>query len=225
MTLLLSMLPLYLVGNLHCMGMCGPLVLMIGKHRHRFWYFAGRITSFTLAAAIAGGLGSVLNIFLHNTHLASFVALLFGLLFALYGLFKLTGWRLPRLPMPAGMVRVQRGLASLMLQDTPWHTYLFGLATVLLPCGQSMIVFSACALTGDPLVGALNGFIFALLTSPSLLLAMKAHHFLAFGKKYYNTLLGACAIIVGVLAICRGLADMDVIEHLVLWSKYHVVLY
>ncbi len=225
MALLLSMLPLYLVGNFHCIGMCGPLVLMIGRHRHRLWYFAGRTAAFTLAAALAGGLGSVINVFLHRYHLSSIAALLFGAGFILYGAWKSAGWSIPRLPLPLKVLQIQKYLATLMLHDTASHTFAFGLATVLLPCGQSMIVFSACALTGDPLIGAMNGFVFALATSPSLFMAMNAHHLLSFGRRYYNLLLGVCAIGAGILALCRGLAEMGVISHLVLWDKYHIVLY
>jgi sulfite exporter TauE/SafE len=66
MTLLLAMLPYYLLGNLHCLGMCGPLTMMLGAHRFRYFYFAGRLFSFTLAGGIAGELGAVLNVFFNQ---------------------------------------------------------------------------------------------------------------------------------------------------------------
>ena len=57
MTLLLTMLPLYLFGNVHCLGMCGPLVMLIGQHHFRYFYFVGRTLSFTLAGGLAGAAG------------------------------------------------------------------------------------------------------------------------------------------------------------------------
>ena len=62
MSLLITMLPLYLLGNLHCIGMCGPLVMLLGQQRCRAFYFLGRTLSFTLAGLLAGALGSVLQL-------------------------------------------------------------------------------------------------------------------------------------------------------------------
>ena len=41
MTLFLAMLPIYLFGNIHCFGMCGPLAMMIGHHRFAIGTFLG----------------------------------------------------------------------------------------------------------------------------------------------------------------------------------------
>ena len=76
MSLLLTMLPLYLFGNLHCLGMCGPLVAMIGHHRFRYYYFLGRTLSFTLAAMAAGGAGAVLHLFLNQYHISALTSFL-----------------------------------------------------------------------------------------------------------------------------------------------------
>jgi len=78
MALLITMLPFYLLGNFHCLGMCGPLAMMIGKHRYRYLYFAGRVMSFSLAGMLAGAIGAVSNVFLTSYHLSTFVSLFFG---------------------------------------------------------------------------------------------------------------------------------------------------
>jgi uncharacterized protein len=78
-------------------------------------------------------------------------------------------------------------------------------------------------------VGMLNGFAFALLTSPSLFLAMKVHGLLKQARSAYQILIGGSAIVVGVLAILRGVAEMGLIAHWVLnpesQSQYHIVLF
>ncbi len=220
------MLPIYLFGNLHCMGMCGPLVMMIGKHRFRNWYFLGRTLSFSLAAAAAGALGTVLNLFLSQYNISALISVIFGVLILLAGIFALLNLPLPKLGSWEG---VQRTLSLLILKDEKLPTFLFGFFTVFLPCGQTLIVFSACALSASALAGLFNGLMFALLTSPSLFFAMEAHRLLGRMKKHYNTLMGTCAIIVGLLACFRGLADLDLISHFILnpesSSYYHIVLY
>lgn len=217
MTLLITMLPIYLLGNFHCIGMCGPLVMMIGQHRFRYFYFLGRILSFTLAGLLAGELGSVLNQVLSLYHLSAIASFLIGGLIFAMGLFILYGWTLPfgdRLAQ--ALARLSRPLSLLILRDRALPTFLFGFFTVMLPCGQTVIVFSACALSGSGMVGLINGFAFSLLTTPSLLLALHAHKLLNAAKRYYAPALGWCSLFVGSLAICRGLAEISVIPHLIL---------
>ena len=172
MTLFFTLLPIYLFGNIHCFGMCGPLVMMIGQHQFRSFYFVGRILSFSLAGLLAGAAGSVLHVFLKQYHLAEVASFLFGGIIFFLGLKTLGGWRLPRIQwMAQSMASLNRQISTLMLQDKKGATFLFGFLTVALPCGQTLVVFSACALSGDPLVGLFNGGALALLTTPSLFLA------------------------------------------------------
>ena len=95
MTTLLTMLPFYLLGNLHCLGMCGPLVMMIGQHRYHYLYFLGRTTAFTLAGMIAGEIGAISNILFSFYHLSALTSFIFGGFILLIGLFSLMGWQMP----------------------------------------------------------------------------------------------------------------------------------
>ncbi len=230
MTLLLTMLPIYLFGNLHCIGMCGPLVMMIGQHRYRYAYFVGRLISFSLAGALAGGLGTVIAVTLKAYQVPAIASFVFGGGILSVGLSHLMNWKFPGGRWFAQKVApLGKRLSLLLLKDNLWSTFLFGFFTVTLPCGQTIIVFSACALYGGILIGLINGFAFALLTSPSLFLAMKASGVLNHAKKHYNTILGVCGMVVGILAICRGMAELEVIPHWILnpqsSPEYHLVVF
>lgn len=230
MTLLIAMLPLYLFGNLHCVGMCGPLVLMIGRHKYRYFYFLGRTLSFSLAGMAAGGLGAVANAFFNHYHLSEAASFLFGGLLTILGICTLLGRSYPgQRWISLRTAGAQQSLSLFMLRDCAWPTFLFGFFTLALPCGQTLIVFSACALAGDPWVGLLNGFAFALLTSPSLFLAMQAHALLRRFRHYYQTVVGVSALLIGALSILRGLAESDLISHWVVNPSspchYHVVIF
>jgi uncharacterized protein len=230
MPLLFMMLPYYLVANLHCAGMCGPLVALLGHHRYRYFYFFGRTLSFSIAGLIAGEGGAVVNLFLHRYSVGALVSFLFGFLILYIGIrnvFNCNGRLLHFLTKP--LEKINRILSLFLLRDQPWPTFLFGFFTLLLPCGQTVVVFSACALYGDPLAGLFNGFCFALLTSPVLLAAMQAHYLFKSLKKHYNQIMGGCSIVIGLLAVCRGLAELEIIPHLVMnseaLSSYHLVIY
>lgn len=230
MTLLLTMLPLYIFGNLHCLGMCGPLVMMIGKHRYRYYYFIGRILSFTLAGMLAGGAGALLHVFLNTYHISALTSFIFGILILFVSATTLLGGHYPGQDFLARRLgKVNHKLSLLMLRDQPWSAFFFGFFTIALPCGQTIIVFSACALAGDLGVGLLNGFVFATLTTPSLFMAMHAHRLFFNLRKYYNLLIGVFGLLVGILAVCRGLAEIEMIPHLILNPhsdhKYHLVIY
>jgi sulfite exporter TauE/SafE len=151
---------------------------------------------------------------------------LFGGIIVAIGIYSILGQLPPGQQWLAKrLARFNQSLSLLMLRDQAWPSFLFGFFTIALPCGQTLIVFSACALSGDPLVGLVNGFAFAILTSPSLLLAMNTHRLLNRVKPYYNIIMGVCALFVGGLALLRGFADLEVIPHLVIHPEYHIALY
>ena len=230
MTLLLTMLPVYLFGNLHCMGMCGPLVMLLGASRYRHLYFLGRLCSFTLAGLIAGGAGSLITVVLAEHHISSIFSLSFGLIIAVLGLNQMTAnsisWLSWNLSSSSGLVRYMN---ILITRDQPLAIFLFGFCTIFLPCGQTVIVYAACALSASASTGLLNGFVFALLTSPSLWLAMKAHKWLGWNKKAYERYLGFFALVAGTLACLRGLAELELIQHLIvnphMAREFHIVIY
>lgn len=214
MQLLLAMTPFYLIGNLHCLGMCGPLAMMVGLHRYRYCYFLGRLIAFTLAGLLAGAFGAVLNVVLNHYHLAGLFSLVFGGILVLSGAFNFSGKTLPGQHLLAKTTaRANQSLSLLLLRDTFFATFLFGFSTIFLPCGQSLIVFSACALSGSWEIGMLNGCAFALLTSPSLLFAMKFHGLLRLAKKNYQALMALTCIFIGIFSLCRGMAELEFIPH------------
>lgn len=228
LALFIALLPVYLFGNLHCMGMCGPLVMMLGRHRFRYFYFLGRLSSFTLAGLLAGEAGAVMNTALSRYQVASSASFLFGGIILATSVSSLLGKTYPGQKWLGKRMRgVNHSLSLLMLKDKPLATFLFGFFTVALPCGQTLIVFSACALTGSAWAGFVNGFAFALFTSPSLFLAMQAHTLFKSMTSHYQAILGSCGIIIGGLSLLRGLAEIGVIAHWVLnpHSPYHIVIF
>lgn len=226
MALLIAMLPVYLFGNLHCLGMCGPLVMMIGHHNYRYFYFLGRTLSFTMAGTIAGAIGAVAHLYFKQYHIGEATSFLFGGILLLLGLSVLIGWQYPGYHWLAKrLAHLNKTLSLLILLDKAWPTFIFGFFTIALPCGQTLIVFSACALSGDMYVGMLNGLAFALLTSPSLFLAMKAHSFMRQAKRYYHAVIGISAMLVGGVAILRGCAEIGWISHWIVNPDYHIVIF
>jgi len=205
MTLLVAMLPVYLFGNLHCIGMCGASRDDDRSSPLRYFYFLGRFLSFTLAAPLAGAAGAVLQIVLTHYHIPALTSFLFGSIILLTSTFTLLGWHYPFHHILAKRLsKINHTLSLLMLRDQPLPAFLFSFFNMLLPCGQTLLVFSSCALAGDALVGFGNGAVFALLTTPSLAFAMNARLVLQYFKRHYNTLIGVPAFLLELLRFAGG---------------------
>ena len=85
-----------LLGSLgHCLGMCGPLVLMVGSRLKTnnqalipVWlmYHGSRIVVYALLGAIVGGIGTLLSIGSHISRVAGIFSILLGTGIILLGL-------------------------------------------------------------------------------------------------------------------------------------------
>ncbi len=158
-----------LLGSLHCAAMCGGIAASVGLGARRGNAFASalrvnlaRIASYTLAGAIAGGIGGgiVAIARFEQLQIALRVALGLVLIVVALRLFDRRG-RLGFLRAPAG--RLWQFLAPLqkrlMPADTPLRQLGVGVLWGWLPCGLSGTLllaawFSASAATGGLLMAA-----------------------------------------------------------------------
>lgn len=215
MSLLIAMLPIYLMGNFHCIGMCGPIAMLLGNSPFWGFYLLGRLVSFTLAGLIAGAFGEVLAIAFKTFNISGLFSILMGLLMCVSSAFVYFNVSFLKPPYKSYLDR------WLFSQD-PWPLFLVGFFTIALPCGQTLLVFSACALSGNGATGTLNGFVFGLLTTPSLYLAMRGSKFLLRIKHFYRPIVGGFSLCIGMIAILRGFAEMELIPH---FGIHPVIIY
>lgn len=220
------MIPVYLAGNLHCFGMCGPLVMLLANHPFRYLYFLGRIVSFTFVGMLSGFLGQVISVFFTYYRIPELLSVSFGLVMFFLGLGAIFHVQvLSYFPWHKHLNKKVAQIQALVSQNNPWAAFLFGLITVTLPCGQSLIVFSACALTASGFEGAFHALIFTLLTSPALFFALHVPLFFRRLRGFHHLVMGTFACIAGALSFLRGLAQMGYIDHWVIHEAYHIVLY
>jgi uncharacterized protein len=170
-----------LLGGVHCVGMCGGIVgaLSIGLPETRSrWpillsYNLGRIASYTLAGAIAGGLGYFFSGLLPVQQAQQALLLIAGVFMVLLGLY-LAGWwnLLARLEKAGGGLwkRIEPLGRGLLPVRRPGQALALGMLWGWLPCGlvYSVLVWSVSA--GGAGQGALLMLGFGLGTLPNLLL-------------------------------------------------------
>ncbi len=174
-----------LLGGVHCVGMCGGIVgaLSLGlPERQRTgsarWlyllaYNAARVSSYTLAGALLGGIGWLAANWSGLHQLQKGLQLLAALFMVALGLY-LGGWwqGLAQVERAGGLVwkRLEPLGRRFLPVKTPTQAFLLGLIWGWLPCGlvYSVLVWSIS--TADPLYGAALLFCFGLGTLPNLLL-------------------------------------------------------
>jgi sulfite exporter TauE/SafE len=171
LSLLLTIVAVSLAGSLHCAGMCGAFVVFAvggqdrenakagGQWRAQAAYHGGRLLTYALLGALAGGVGSVVDLAAKEAKLQHAAAWLAGGVMVAVGLMALakhwSGLRAAAWKPPAGLTRLltagHRAAAGL----TPVRRALaIGLLTTLLPCGWLWTFALAAAGTGSPWKGA-----------------------------------------------------------------------
>lgn len=159
-----------LLTSLHCMGMCGPLActLLGGKPKSKALtfggYHIGKLGSYTLLGAIAGGLGShfVSSLTEAPTQLLTWSMAVFFFAMAI-GLDRY----FIKLPLVS---RLSRSLTRQALSiHSGFRGLALGLLTPFIPCGPLYIIIWVAALAGSAFGGATMLALFGLGTIPGLL--------------------------------------------------------
>lgn len=190
-----------LLGSLHCVGMCGPIVLALPGSKTQkipvdmLIYHLGRISTYFLLGAIIGllGLGVVVM------KLQAYFSILMGVFLLAAAIFWIFPIPQPRVVMPWAN-RVNQKFAQLMRRNTPGVYYQLGMLNGLLPCGLVYLAIAGAALSGGIFKGGVYMALFGLGTLPLLLLTGFAGQFININvrsriRKLYPVVLTGIAIL------------------------------
>lgn len=178
-----------LLGGVHCIGMCGGIVgalcmgleqdsLTQNKTRRALPYLlaynAGRISSYTLAGVLMGGLGWLGSHLFDIYELQKILEIIAAVFMLALGLYIAGWWRvLARIEQLGGHViwkRLQPFGQRFMPVKTYQQAFALGLVWGWLPCGLVYSVIIWTIATQSPLEGGLLMLSFGLGTLPNLLL-------------------------------------------------------
>jgi sulfite exporter TauE/SafE len=201
MTVLL-MFVLGVVGSLHCMQMCGPIVLAYSLPldrerimRAHLQYNAGRILTYTALGAAAGAAGHFITV-LSGFAAAARVVAGTGMIVAA------VLWLAPI--RTASLVHIQTSVGRRL--TAPGGKFRLGLALGFLPCGLIYAALLKAVDTGSAIGGAATMLTFGLGTSVALLSLGFASSFAPVRLGRWGTrVAAACVMATGVLLVWRGL--------------------
>ncbi|WP_026898159.1 sulfite exporter TauE/SafE family protein [Daejeonella oryzae] len=197
-----------LFGSLHCVVMCGPLVMALPFSGRSFWfstaqkilYQFGRILTYSFLGFIAGYIGSGFNIL----GLQQFLSLITGIILVLIAVYHFSGKK------DNMFTRIQtRMVAPIASKMGYWLSKSYGGLFAgalhgLIPCGMVYMAIAGSLNSETPFDGSRFMFFFGLGTTPLLIIASVLPFFL---KKFRapRLLIPALFMIAGFFLITRGL--------------------
>lgn len=210
--MLLGAFILGLLGSLHCIGMCGPIALMLPVDRSKplkrfiqtLSYHVGRITAYALIGLVLGVVGKSFSIF----GLQQYLSIAMGIL--LIVVIILPKQKLQRFKIASFLhkfiAKIKQQLGASLKKKTADTFLTLGVLNGFLPCGLVYIaVFSAIAM-GSLWESSMYMVFFGLGTVPLMTVAVYAAGFLKeITRRKIQKLIPTFVVILGALFILRGL--------------------
>ncbi|MGD0364208.1 MAG: sulfite exporter TauE/SafE family protein [Bryobacteraceae bacterium] len=223
------MFALGLVSGIHCVQMCGPIVLsyslpLAGGVAPRaklawahFWYNLGRVTTYTALGGLAGAAGGAIGLTARLAGIAHGGRIAAGVAMIAAGIY-LTGFvrraDLIRIDSPGIAARLARAGKRFMLSIRPTSKFRLGLVLGFLPCGLVYAALLKAVDAGSALGGAAAMLAFG--SGTSLALGATGLASTSFGwrlGRWSNALAGAGMVFAGALLIWMGLGPAGHVHH------------
>lgn len=200
-----------LIGSVHCVMMCGPLMLAIPQHTHsNFWsqigtksiYQFGRILTYSILGFLIAYIGSLSTLIKNGQQGISLVT---GILLILIGIMS---WlKLDRKSFYEKQNKIMQPLYKFIgyWLYRPGGHFIAGLLNGLLPCGMVYMALASALNAESPTGGALFMFLFGVGTIPLLLLfTLLATYGKNRFKFNFNKWLPSLFVLMGLWFILRG---------------------
>lgn len=213
------------LGSSHCVGMCGPIALVLGTNQHRFGSNLGRQLVFTLGRiftySFLGLVASFTGWWLLRQPLAfinlqSALSIVAGTVLVILGLSYVGLLRVPAAWLaPVVSCTSAKWLKTLL--TTPGYTtaLLAGVFTGFIPCGLVYAMLGIAATTGDPAQGLFTMIAFGLGTAPLMILAGCGGSLLSHAARGRILRVAAlCVIAAGLITIARGAGLIHASPHI-----------
>ncbi|MBK8601254.1 MAG: sulfite exporter TauE/SafE family protein [Flavobacterium sp.] len=201
-----------LISSLHCIGMCGPIAMMLPVDRNNsakkvlqiLTYHSGRLTAYALIGFLFGLLGKGLFLAGIQQELSLFIGIMMILIivipertFAKYNFSK---------PLYRIISYVKTALGSQFKKRSYSSLFTIGLLNGFLPCGLVYVaLFGAIAMQSVSL-GIFYMILFGLGTVPMMSSVVYVNSFLTISfRSKIQKAIPYVAILIGILFIFRGL--------------------
>jgi sulfite exporter TauE/SafE len=201
-----------LISSLHCIGMCGPIAMMLPVSRTNpaekvlqiLLYHAGRITSYAFLGFLFGLLGRGLYLAGIQQNISIAVGILM-ITIAIVPEKQFAKYNFSR-PIYTIISKVKSGLGSQFKRKTPDALFTIGLFNGLLPCGLVYAaLFGAIAMQNVGL-STLYMVLYGLGTIPLMSAVVYIANFLSYPfRSKLQKIVPIVTVVIGLLFVLRGM--------------------
>ena len=206
--MLYSALIFGLISSLHCIGMCGPIAMVLPlKDRSAFSVFTGvlqynigRVFVYGLLGSVIGAIGFTASLF----GALQIVSIITGIAMIIFAWQKrlfsgFAAWN-------SFNGFLTKGIGYIMGTDTSFKLLLLGSVNGLLPCGMVFIALMNAVTGGSPLNGAAAMVAFGLGTMPAMMIVgIAANKMNRSLQLRINAYVPYALTLVGLLVCLRGM--------------------
>jgi hypothetical protein len=200
------------LGSMHCVGMCGPIVISIPVNNNgkfsslvsNLLYNFGRVTTYSFFGLILGLLGESISLIFLQSHLSIFLGSVILLYLILPKSAKSFIKSNGKLTLKIG--KLKQSIGKNLLRTSPLSSYILGVLNGFLPCGLVYAALAGALATASVLNSVLFMALFGIGTIPAMALL---YHFknqidLQLRQKL-NKIIPYGIAFVAILMILRGL--------------------
>lgn len=210
--MLLSAFLLGLAGSLHCVGMCGPIALVLPIDRsskvtmafQSFLYHVGRLLTYSFIGLLFGLLGKGLFIAGMQQQLSIVIgALMIAVFFIPFH--KIVGLN-GVMPLTKLIGKLKMHLGAYLGKKTNTSVFIIGILNGFLPCGLVYMAVMGSIAVASPYLGAFYMFLFGLGTIPLMTGVIYLGNFINIAvRTKIQKMIPVFVLVIGVLFILRGL--------------------
>jgi uncharacterized protein len=220
-----------LLGSVHCLQMCGPIVLAYslpmadaqgGGLRRRLImshlaYNAGRITTYSVLGAVAGAAGHALGLIGRLAGFENIAAIVAGIFLIAMGISMagvLPVSNLLRLDPTRLLTRLHHVASRLITAPSHRSKFKLGLLLGFLPCGLIYAALLKAMEAGNPVAGAVVMLIFGLGTAGALIVTGFLSSVIAVPLRRWGNMIAAVGVtLLGALLLYRGMMSRGILPH------------
>lgn len=202
-----------LLGSFHCVGMCGPIALMLPIDRNNSFkkvlqiavYQIGKASSYVLLGFVFGLIGKGLFLKDYQQTLSIFIGVIM-IVVVLLSFFRVSTSRYTILPITRLISKVKSAMAQELRKKKMSSVFTIGFLNGFLPCGLVYMALFGALAQSSLIQSMLYMLVFALGTAPLMTLAVYLGNFLSLNlRNHIQKAIPFFVILIGVLFILRGL--------------------
>jgi len=203
-----------ILGTAHCLGMCGPIALLIGGGAQEWRtavvrqasYTAGRIFTYGTLGATAGFCGTwLVKTWPTVVSLPSLLAIAAGILLIAQGLRAAGLLSKGGVGSASAPCLLNGFFRHFVRQRSAYAVFLAGLFTGFLPCGLLYGMLALAMSTHSTVWGGLMMVVFGLGTAPAMALAGLSGRLISLAaRRWLFSIAAWCLIFTGAISVVRG---------------------